>query len=748
MHKAGFVNIVGNPNVGKSTLMNIIGCLDVPTSGTFLLDGEEKTLLWECAGDDLDELVKDKLVEFHIDRVEVLYGLMLEIQGWTTDQRGNVEVTVHKENTELLDCKITRGRRPDVVERRHLDDDYKNQEIGFSISAAFLEIPGNRIVLHFCGDSTTKTYEIDIKALRKEQKSKGFWGRLFHKDKDGEHKEDYEEWFKRHKADRRTLRKQRHTHFEQNPLISIVIPLYCTPTPYLRELIDSVRAQSYTNWQLCLADGSPDQKVEEYIQKRYGKDSRILYKHLEENGGISINTNKAIEMATGEYLMLSDHDDTLEPDALYEIVKAINDHQGPEIVYTDEDKLSMDGEFYFEPHFKSDYNLFRLRDNNYICHIFAVKKALVDQVGGLRQEYDGSQDYDFILRCCEQAKQVIHIPRVLYHWRCHEESTAENPESKTYAFESGKRAIEEHYRRTGIDAEVYQGEFLGLYRTRFHRDHDPLISIIIPNKDHIDDLKRCMDSIDQKSTYKNYEYIIVENNSTDDATFQYYKKLEAENPKAHVVYWDKEFNYSAINNYGAAFAKGEYLLLLNNDTEIINEDCLEELLGYCMRSDVGAVGARMYYEDDTIQHAGVVIGFGGIAGHCFVLQPRGTTGYCHRIICAQDYSAVTAACMMVKREAFDKVGGLTEELAVAFNDIDFCMKLREAGYLIVYNPYAELYHYESKSRGLEDTPEKVARFNKEIQIFERRWPDIMRDGDPYYNPNLTLKSQDFSLKRI
>ena len=327
-------------------------------------------------------------------------------------------------------------------------------------------------------------------------------------------------------------------------------------------------------------------------------------------------------------------------------------------------------------------------------------------------------------------------------------SVAANPESKAYAYEAGCRAIQEHYRRVGIEAEVEMTKHPGWYRSHVKIQGEPLVSIIIPNKDHIDDLKRCMDSIDQKSTYKNYEYIIVENNSTDDATFQYYKKLEAENPKAHVVYWDKEFNYSAINNYGAAFAKGEYLLLLNNDTEIINEDCLEELLGYCMRSDVGAVGARMYYEDDTIQHAGVVIGFGGIAGHCFVLQPRGTTGYCHRIICAQDYSAVTAACMMVKREAFDKVGGLTEELAVAFNDIDFCMKLREAGYLIVYNPYAELYHYESKSRGLEDTPEKVARFNKEIQIFERRWPDIMRDGDPYYNPNLTLKSQDFSLKRI
>ena len=410
----------------------------------------------------------------------------------------------------------------------------------------------------------------------------------------------------------------------------------------------------------------------------------------------------------------------------------------------------MDGHKFFQPHFKPDYNPDLLCTVNYICHLFVVDRKIIDQVGMLCKEYDGAQDYDFIFRCIEAVKpeEIYHVPKILYHWRCHEDSTAENPESKTYAFEAGKRAIEAHYQRTGIDAEVHQGEFLGLYRTKFHRDHDPLVSIIIPNKDHIDDLKRCMNSIEQKSTYRNYEFIIVENNSTEDSTFQYYKEIEAQNPKVHVVYWDKEFNYSAINNYGATFAKGEYILLLNNDTEIINEDCLEELLGYCMRSDVGAVGARMYYEDDTIQHAGVVIGFGGIAGHCFVLQPRGTTGYCHRIICAQDYSAVTAACMMVKRSAFEEVGGLTEELAVAFNDIDFCMKLRTAGYLIVYNPYAELYHYESKSRGLEDTPEKVARFNKEIQVFERRWPDIMRDGDPYYNPNLTLKSQDFSLKRI
>lgn len=562
---------------------------------------------------------------------------------------------------------------------------------------------------------------------------------------------DYGEWYSLTKPTAEELEEQRKKVFDAPVKFSIVIPAFKTPERFLREMLDSIAEQTYANWEVCVADGSPaGQSCERVLEQYAKKDSRFKYVILGENKGISGNTNAAMDMATGDYIVLADHDDKLTPNALYECAKLLQEHPGCDCFYSDEDKLDMDGGALFDPHFKPDFNIDLLCSVNYICHLFVVSHDLAAQVGGFRQEYDGAQDYDFIFRCIEAVspEEICHVPKILYHWRCHEESTAENPESKTYAFESGKRAIEEHYRRTGIDAEVYQGEFLGLYRTRFHRDHDPLISIIIPNKDHIDDLKRCMDSIDQKSTYKNYEYIIVENNSTDDATFQYYKKLEAENPKAHVVYWDKEFNYSAINNYGAVFAKGEYLLLLNNDTEIINEDCLEELLGYCMRSDVGAVGARMYYEDDTIQHAGVVIGFGGIAGHCFVLQPRGTTGYCHRIICAQDYSAVTAACMMVKREAFDKVGGLTEELAVAFNDIDFCMKLREAGYLIVYNPYAELYHYESKSRGLEDTPEKVARFNKEIQIFERRWPDIMRDGDPYYNPNLTLKSQDFSLKRI
>ena len=561
----------------------------------------------------------------------------------------------------------------------------------------------------------------------------------------------YQKWIRHHLPDRNELEKQKKTSFGYRPKISFVVPLYKTPEKYLRRLTESFQEQTYSNWELCFSDGSGAQSpLTELLKELTAKDNRIKYVSHEEPLQISENTNSAIEIATGDFIAFADHDDELTPNALFECVKAINEKPQTLVIYTDEDKMSMDGHKFFQPHFKPDYNPDLLCTVNYICHLFVVSRKVIEKVGGLRSEFDGAQDYDFVLRCVEAVKdeEICHIPKILYHWRCHEDSTAENPESKLYAFEAGRRAVQAHYERTGIHAEVFEGEYLGLYRTKFIRDHDPLISIIIPNKDHIDDLKRCMESIEQKSTYKNYEYIIVENNSTDSATFEYYKKLEAENPKVRMVYWDGVFNYSAINNYGASFAKGEYLLLLNNDTEIINPDCLEELLGYCMRKDVGAVGARLYYEDDTIQHAGVVIGFGGIAGHCFVQQKRGTTGYCHRIICAQDYSAVTAACMMVKKSAFDAVGGLSEELAVAFNDIDFCMKLRKAGYLIVYNPYAELYHYESKSRGLEDTPEKVARFNKEVATFEKKWPDILKKGDPYYNPNLTLKSQDFSLKRI
>ena len=709
----------------------------------FLRDGEERVSIWEISADELDELIKENLVEYHLDRVEILYDTMLEIQGWVVDQRGSVEVTVHQEDASLLDCRISRGRRPDVVERRNLDEEYKTQEIGFRISAALPEIKGGEIILHFCGDSVTKTYDIDIEELRKQNKPKGFLSRLFGKESVAEG--GYEAWLARHKVDKRTLRRQKHAAFAQKPLISIVIPLYCTPLPYLKELLESVRRQSYENWQLCLADGSPDDKAKEFIEKHYGREKRIVYRKLEENGGISVNTNEAVALATGEYLMLCDHDDTLEPDALYEIVKAIND-TGADVLYTDEDKVSMDGRHYFDPNFKPDFNLFRLRENNYICHIFVVKKSLTDETGLLRSEFDGAQDFDFILRCCEKAQKITHIPKVLYHWRCHMDSTAADPSSKAYAYEAGRKAVREHYQRLGIDAKVEMTERPGWYRSHVKVQGNPLISVIIPNKDHTDDLELCLFSMTRKSTYRNYEILIVENNSEKEETFEYYKKLPDRYPKARVLTWEKEFNYSAINNFAAKEAKGEYLLFLNNDVEILTPDWMEEMLQNCQQENVAAVGAKLYYPDDTIQHAGVVLGLGGIAGHIMCRASKEDPGYFGRMISVQEISAVTAACMMVKKSDFDAVGGLDETFQVAFNDIDLCMKFRAAGKKIIFTPYAELYHYESKSRGLEDTPEKQFRFDKEVKRFQEKWAQQLEMGDPYYSPNLSVTEGDCSLR--
>ena len=378
-----------------------------------------------------------------------------------------------------------------------------------------------------------------------------------------------------------------------------------------------------------------------------------------------------------------------------------------------------------------------------------VKKELLDKVGGFRAEYDGAQDYDFIFRCTENAEKICHIPKVLYHWRCHPNSTASNPESKLYAFTAGSHAIMDHYKRVGIEAEkVEKGVDYGIYHTTFKIKGDPLVSVIIPNKDHTVDLDNCIRPMLTEGTYKNLEFVIVENNSTEQATWTYYEKIQKEFPNVHVVRWEREFNYSAINNFGVQHAKGEYLLFMNNDIELIAKNFVEEMLGFAQREDVGIVGARLLYEDDTIQHAGVVIGFGGIAGHTFIGLHKSENSYFNRAMCAQDYSAVTAACMMSKRSVFDAVGGFTEELAVAFNDIDYCMKVRKLGKLVVYAPYAVLHHYESKSRGLEDTPEKVARFNREIATFAKRWPEILKNGDPYYNPNLTLRKSNFALRDL
>lgn len=561
---------------------------------------------------------------------------------------------------------------------------------------------------------------------------------------------DYAEWYKLTEPTEEELERQRQERFEFMPKFSIVIPAFRTPERYLKEMLDSIIAQTYGNWEVCVADGSPRGESVERVLRRYAeRDRRFKYVILCENKGISGNTNAAMDMADGDFIVLADHDDTLTPDALYECAKQINLRPRCDVLYSDEDKMDMDGGALFDPHFKPDFNEDLLCSVNYICHLFVVSHDLAARIGGFRQEFDGAQDYDFIFRCTEQAAEICHIPKVLYHWRCHQDSTASNPESKMYAFEAGARAIMEHYKRLNIPAErVEKGVDYGIYHTVFRIQGEPLVSVIIPNKDHHTDLDLCIRSIIERATYKNVEFVVVENNSTKEETFDYYERIQKEFPNVHVVKWEREFNYSAINNFGVSFAKGEYLLFLNNDTEPIAENFIEEMLGYCQRGDVGAVGARLLYQDDTIQHAGVVVGFGGIAGHTFIGLHRAENSYFHRAMSAQDYSAVTAACMMSKKSVFTGVGGFTEELAIAFNDIDYCMKVRAAGKLVVYNPYALLYHYESKSRGLEDTPEKVARFNREIRIFSEKWPDILKNGDPYYNPNLTLRKSDFALRDL
>ena len=535
--------------------------------------------------------------------------------------------------------------------------------------------------------------------------------------------------------------------FDRDIKFSILVPLYNTPIKYLREMIDSVVDQTYKNWELCLADGSDDEhsNVREFVEKRAKNDSRIVYKKLEKNLGISENTNECIKMATGDYIALFDHDDVLHPSALFENMKAICEHDA-DFIYTDEatfigDNIKEIAVF----HFKPDYAIDNLRSVNYICHFSTFSRELLEAVGMFRSEYDGSQDHDMVLRLTAKAKKVFHIRKLLYFWRSHPASVAQSLSSKTYAIDAGKRAVKESIRESGYDCVVESSAVLPtIYRIKYELKIHPLVSIVIPNMNHLSDLKRCVNSILRKTSYDNYEIIIIENNSTDSKLFDYYKELEKSN-NIKVVTYKGKFNYSDINNTGVKAASGEYLILLNNDTEVISENWIEEMLMYGQRDDVGAVGAKLYYPDDTIQHAGVIVGLGGIAGHTHCKKEKHAEGYMGKLHFAQDLSAVTAACIMIKKEVFDRIGGLDCDFAVAFNDVDLCVRIREQGLLIVFTPYAELYHHESKSRGYEDTPEKQKRFEGEIKLFKKKWGDkILKDGDPYYNPNFSLQ-EDYKI---
>lgn len=591
----------------------------------------------------------------------------------------------------------------------------------------------------------------NIKELKKKSKEIGFYKAFkfsFYKlvvTESREYQEEkYKKWMKKNKLTIEELEAQKNKKFEYEPLISIVTPIYNTPKEYFIEYIKSIQNQTYSNWQVCLVDASEEPL--NYIKEIIQNDSRIEYKKLKENKGISENSNEAIKMAKGEYIALIDHDDVIDESALYYIVEELNNNPETDFIYTDEDKFENDIQDRYFPFFKPDFSPDFLRSNNYICHLSVIRKTLIQKIGGFRKEFDGAQDYDLFLRISEQTDKIKHITKVLYHWRVHNNSTSKNMESKMYAIEAGKKAIEEHCMRKGLKIEKVEIEKpLGLYRIKYKLENNPLISIIIPNKDSIKYLKRLMKSI-SKSTYQNYEVIIVENNSQKGKTFKYYDKIKSDSKIKVIKYKEKGFNYSKINNFAIDYAQGEYILLLNNDIKVITPTWLEEMLSICQREDVGIVGAKLLYKDKTIQHAGVVIGMGGIAGHVNRTIPDKAPGYYARTKIINNYSAVTAACLMTKKELYKKVNGLDENLKVAFNDVDYCMKIRAINKLIVYTPYAKLYHYESKSRGYENTPEKKKRFEGEIKLFANKWKKELENGDPYFNPNLDLYSEQCEIK--
>lgn len=554
-----------------------------------------------------------------------------------------------------------------------------------------------------------------------------------------EENENYKLWIKNNEPTKEELELQREYKFNFSPKISIVVPMYNTPIKYFKELIESVVNQTYSNLELCLADGSPEKNEE--FEDICNKDDRIKYKFLGKNGGISENTNEALKLATGDYIALLDHDDIIPKFALYEIVKCINENPDVEFIFSDEDKIMEDKENRMGPHFKSDYAHDTLLSYNYICHFSIFKKELLERIGGFNKEFDGSQDYDIILRAIENAKKIIHIPKILYHWRINPASVAMSSTAKPYAYEAAKKAIKAHLKRIGEDAEVTDSRIIGLYRLDYKLKEKSKVSIIILNKDHKRDLKKCIDSI-LKTKYDNYEILIVENNSKDKNIFEYYNKI-SQNDKIKVLYYmEKEnFNYSKLNNFAAKQASGDYLLFLNNDIEIIydkaeNKDWLEMMLAQCQRKDIGIVGAKLLYKNNTIQHAGVVLNFGGVAGHVNAHEPKDAEGYFGRIMIQQNFSAVTGAFLMLSKKDYMEVNGFDEDFPVAYNDIDLCLKITNLGKLVVYNPYITAYHYESKTRGYDISEEKKKRLEEDSERIIKKWKGVFEKYDPYFNVNL------------
>jgi glycosyltransferase involved in cell wall biosynthesis len=554
----------------------------------------------------------------------------------------------------------------------------------------------------------------------------------------------YENWIYKNEPEEVDLLIQKKIKFKYQPKISIVVPVWNTPLPILDEMIASVINQTYSNWELCIADGDSNPVTRARLKEWAAGEKRIKQQFLDENLGIVGNSNAALSQAQGEFIAFLDHDDTLAPFALFEVVQSLQSHTESDVIYSDEDKLDEHNkrfDAFFKPDFSPDY----LHSVNYMPHFLVVRKSLGDEIGWFREGCEGAQDYDLILRAVEKARFVAHIPKILYHWRVWSESTAGGAEVKPYANRSGKKVLQEHLERIGQLAQVEDGYASTFYRVHYQHPNTPLISIIIPTHDHAEDLKRCIDSILQKTSYPNFEIILVENGSKEPETFNLYEQFK-QDIRIHIIKWEQPFNYSHINNWAVTQANGEVILFLNNDTQVINGDWLEEMLQFVIRPDVGVVGAKLYYPDESIQHAGVIVGLGGVAGHSHKYYPRQHPGYFGRLVSVQNVSAVTAACLMVRKQIFQEVNGFDETYALAFGDVDLCLNILQKGYLNVWTPYAELYHLESKTRGNEDTPEKRKRFTREASYFKRKWAGWLEKGDLYYSPNLTLDHEDFRLK--
>lgn len=558
--------------------------------------------------------------------------------------------------------------------------------------------------------------------------------------------EVYNRWIQRNESDSQALKLQRadEHEFSYRPLISVLVPVYNTDKTVLKKMLKSVFKQTYSHWELCIVDGASTEKhVRSLLNKFSQKDRRVKVKYLNANLGISENSNEALKMAEGQFIALLDHDDELSPDALYENVSLLNRQPDADMIYSDEDKLNLQGGR-CEPYFKPDWAPDFFSSSMYTCHLGVYRTALIKQIGGFRKEFDGAQDWDLVLRLSEKSNKIYHIPKILYHWRQTENSTALSLDTKDYAKEVQIKAVSEHFNRLNIKAEVTEGLAGNLLRVRRVLSVKPKVTIIIPTRDKVELLKTCVSSIQKLSTYENYEILIVDNNSTEPETLKYFKESLEDN-KITVVDYSSHFNFAAINNFAVTQATGDLLLFLNNDTEVISPGWLEAMVEHALRPEVGVVGARLLYSDNTVQHAGVIIGVGGVAGHSHKHLPNDHPGYFSRAKAIQNLSAVTAACMMVRKDIFNELGGFNESLAVAFNDIDFCLRVRQKELLVIYTPYAELYHHESISRGSDSSPENAKRFQREVEYMLDYWKDALL-YDPYYSPNLTLEKEDFSLQ--